>query len=183
MPCWTSVFKSYSVQSCSKNAYSGCVIQIPSLKSPRRLHVFEFFTHCDIVEFMITQRKSGGRIWKEYRVGQRNKTPCEWSERQWVLHVHAGLWRRPTLQVILYGVQGELHLGWWESLASIIWSLLLPMPWREARGQDQDWMDYHFILHRAGLGSPTIPCPYIPFVEELKDWMLVVILHCKLRHW
>lgn len=66
-----------------------------------------------------------------------------------------------TLQVILYGVQGKLHLGWWKSLASIIWSPLLPVPWREAREQDQDWMDHRFILHMSGLGSHTIPCPYI----------------------
>lgn len=91
-----------------------------------------------------------------------------------------------TLQFTLYGVQGELHIGWWESLAPIIWSLLLPVPGREARGQDRDWMDHHSILHRAGLGSHTIHCSEchtLSFVEELKDWMLPVILHWKLRHW
>lgn len=107
-----------------------------------------------------------------------------------------------TLQVILYGVQGNLHLGWWESVwftyciclcgwtyshhflgwltsqqlfqlvpcpsvrlcCWIIYSPLLPVPWREARGQDQDWMDHQFILRRAGLGSQTSPCPYtVPY--------------------
>lgn len=92
-----------------------------------------------------------------------------------------------TLQVILYGVQGELHLGWLESRASIIWSPLLPMPGREAKGRIRiGWIIPSSCTGLDWGSAPSLvrtECYTLSFVELLKDWMLLVILHWKLRHW
>lgn len=169
----------------------------PTSNPPSMLHIFEFFSHCDIEEFMIRQRKLGERIWKEYHVGQKNKTPCEWCDKQWVLHVRVGFWRRPDLtgssvwcagwtapRLVREHVIHILHLSVWLDLlpslsgtvhfsaavsacsSPICNTLLLghmeaPPAHTLKRGQDQDWIDHQFILHKAGLGSRTLPCPYI----------------------
>ena len=62
------------LQSCSKNIYSGCVSQIPYLKSSSSLHILRFFTRGDVDQFIIRQRKFGEGIFQEYHVDKKNET-------------------------------------------------------------------------------------------------------------